>query len=600
MPVMGLLTRTEVLSVMKDRYSGTVSMAPLHTKADADTHLDVWKQKYGQIETVCTDNGGEFIGSRYREKCRQLGITRKLGAPYTPQSQGGVERMNQEVKKIAAKFLWEWKLPQSFWDCCLGGIRDAIDLRVHSRTGKTPYEMRTGQAPDYQHWLLMGDIVVVTDPTPQKKELMPKGRLALVLGRWDSNVVSVALRDGKRWTHRRLHPSHLKSVPLKEQSAMGSRLLEGMKDGDWIDLTEKTARDGWAPVVNPVRASDQQPMKPQGKIEDPPVLPDVNDLKKEQGCSGVDEGDDGEFQDPLPFPKHETDENDSEADFEDADSEAEDLAWTGGAPTKFEHKSDSEVSDDEPPEMVSDHSDSEDEAPPTRRYNLRNRRPIQYQDRDKALDTAIKGGKGTPKRGRPLQHARRTETVRVGDEGVEAADLKEFGRWLDTNSVTDEREGETPDNVVPTRVLRDRRRKGGELRAKTRLVVQGHRDKSKTESRSGTPSFALIFFSFLIALTLGFKAAVTDVSTAFLHAPMKGNKYIRLPMDIPEYVQEKFPFFVPGKVVRALTALYGFRESPKLYTDWFKTQTFKLGYQEVAECILVKKDEKGGILSIYV
>lgn len=92
--------------------------------------------------------------------------------------------------------------------------------------------------------------------------------------------------------------------------------------------------------------------------------------------------------------------------------------------------------------------------------------------------------------------------------------------------------------------------------SKTRLIVQGHRDKSKTESRSGTPSFALIFFSFLIALTLGFTAAYTDVSTAFLHAPMPGDKYIRLPTDIPQYIQDKFPMFRPGKVMRALTALY--------------------------------------------
>jgi transposase InsO family protein len=41
-----------------------------------------------------TDRGGEFTTSHFRDYCAELGVRRKLTAPYTPQQNGVVERRN--------------------------------------------------------------------------------------------------------------------------------------------------------------------------------------------------------------------------------------------------------------------------------------------------------------------------------------------------------------------------------------------------------------------------------------------------------------------------------------------------------------------------
>ena len=69
MPTRGHLTHTDILSVMKDRFTGTPSLAPLKNKSDAASHLSIWDRKYGKMNVVCTDNGGEFVGHRYQSMC---------------------------------------------------------------------------------------------------------------------------------------------------------------------------------------------------------------------------------------------------------------------------------------------------------------------------------------------------------------------------------------------------------------------------------------------------------------------------------------------------------------------------------------------------
>nr|7SIA_A Chain A, Integrase [Human immunodeficiency virus 1]7SIA_B Chain B, Integrase [Human immunodeficiency virus 1] len=52
------------------------------------------------VKTVHTDNGSNFTSTTVKAACEWAGIKQEFGIPYNPQSQGVIESMNKELKKI--------------------------------------------------------------------------------------------------------------------------------------------------------------------------------------------------------------------------------------------------------------------------------------------------------------------------------------------------------------------------------------------------------------------------------------------------------------------------------------------------------------------
>nr|8A1P_A Chain A, Integrase [Human immunodeficiency virus 1]8A1P_B Chain B, Integrase [Human immunodeficiency virus 1]8A1P_C Chain C, Integrase [Human immunodeficiency virus 1]8A1P_D Chain D, Integrase [Human immunodeficiency virus 1]8A1Q_A Chain A, Integrase [Human immunodeficiency virus 1]8A1Q_B Chain B, Integrase [Human immunodeficiency virus 1]8A1Q_C Chain C, Integrase [Human immunodeficiency virus 1]8A1Q_D Chain D, Integrase [Human immunodeficiency virus 1]8BUV_A Chain A, Integrase [Human im len=52
------------------------------------------------VKTVHTDNGSNFTSTTVKAACWWAGIKQEFGIPYNPQSQGVIESMNKELKKI--------------------------------------------------------------------------------------------------------------------------------------------------------------------------------------------------------------------------------------------------------------------------------------------------------------------------------------------------------------------------------------------------------------------------------------------------------------------------------------------------------------------
>jgi len=132
-------------------------------------------------------------------------------------------------------------------------------------------------------------------------------------------------------------------------------------------------------------------------------------------------------------------------------------------------------------------------------------------------------------------------------------------------------------------------------RAKARVIVLGDQDKTQAETYSPTPESCILFTILFLSLCLNFSIGFGDVKTAFLNAPLNLEKriYMRLPMNIPDYVTEKYPTFVPGRVVRVKKSVYGLRYCPRSYYTWFLSKLLSLGYIEVMPCVYVLfKDKK--------
>uniref|UniRef100_A0A0G4FTX5 Reverse transcriptase Ty1/copia-type domain-containing protein n=1 Tax=Chromera velia CCMP2878 TaxID=1169474 RepID=A0A0G4FTX5_9ALVE len=189
------------------------------------------------------------------------------------------------------------------------------------------------------------------------------------------------------------------------------------------------------------------------------------------------------------------------------------------------------------------------------------------------------------------------------------SDKKELARWalcgvFDLSSQTQHpRPGVKP---ITLRWVRTWKLKEEERVAKSRLVAKGFqdaRDNGFLETFSGTASSSLSRAAFVWALSRGLQAAKADISTAFLQAPLDGKNgevWLRLPSDLPVSV---YPGLRPGVCVRILKAVYGLKDSPRVYTQYFKKRVKELGWEEIAESILVKRDKNKkpvGVLVMHV
>ena len=77
-----------------------------------------------KIAIVQTDNGGEFRSDVFQQKIIQHGACHVFGAPYHPQSQGAIERLNGTFKKILHRI---WKEKKGAW-------MDHVTLTTHHET----------------------------------------------------------------------------------------------------------------------------------------------------------------------------------------------------------------------------------------------------------------------------------------------------------------------------------------------------------------------------------------------------------------------------------------------------------------------------------
>jgi len=172
LPTCGRLTRTKILSTIRDRYTGTVSLLPIAKKGGAYEHVETWDRLHGHTtgSSMNTVNGGEFVGHTYTSTLKRLRMRHRRGPAYTPQRQGIIERLNKEVKRLLRKLLRRMRLPPSFWDVLLPGVREILDKRVHQRLGMSPYEKRTGKAPNYSD-VLPGDVVIIKATMPSESSL---------------------------------------------------------------------------------------------------------------------------------------------------------------------------------------------------------------------------------------------------------------------------------------------------------------------------------------------------------------------------------------------------------------------------------------------
>eukprot|EP00392_Amoebophrya_sp_AT5.2_P017902 g18324.t1 len=98
-----------------DRKTRLTEAVPLRQKSESHLGLDFWAQKHRPPRHIKTDNGGEFTGKKFVEKCAQLQTLRRTTSFYESQQNGGSEVANRITFAGARTLIAESGLPRTLW-----------------------------------------------------------------------------------------------------------------------------------------------------------------------------------------------------------------------------------------------------------------------------------------------------------------------------------------------------------------------------------------------------------------------------------------------------------------------------------------------------
>ena len=127
--------------VYQDYFSKWVEVFPVrhHTAVVvADLLVNQIVSRFGAMTRLHLDQGPEFESAVFQETCQLWGIDKTRTTPYTPWSNGMVERVNKSLKTMVKHYV-----NSSFntWDRFLTLLRMAYNFTVHDSTGFTPFRL---------------------------------------------------------------------------------------------------------------------------------------------------------------------------------------------------------------------------------------------------------------------------------------------------------------------------------------------------------------------------------------------------------------------------------------------------------------------------
>ena len=125
-----------------DQYTKWLATQPLKDKTSrscADAMDKILASLPSLPDTIISDNGGEFKGGPFRELLCQYGVKQKFVTPYSPQSNGLVERVNRTLLGIISGLC-----SPSEWEEYLTRAVVIYNNTYHSELKSTPSECLTG------------------------------------------------------------------------------------------------------------------------------------------------------------------------------------------------------------------------------------------------------------------------------------------------------------------------------------------------------------------------------------------------------------------------------------------------------------------------
>ena len=163
-------------------------------------------QRYGTIHKLHSDQGREFESNFIKEVCEMWGVKKTRTQPYTPWSDGMVERSNRTIHTLLKTNVNNLR---DIWDKHLGKVMMAYNATIHTSTRYTPYKLMCSRCEDPELPLdfLFGTTVQFRHPSicthtfvEESKSIAAKitKNVGQVLGRQAQTQARNHLRGGMR------------------------------------------------------------------------------------------------------------------------------------------------------------------------------------------------------------------------------------------------------------------------------------------------------------------------------------------------------------------------------------------------------------------
>ena len=104
---------------------------------------DIWKL-HRIPRRILSNRGLQFTSKFMEEFTRALGTKRQLSTAYHPQTDGQMERINQEIGMFLQHYV---NYQQDDWTNWLAAAEFQYNNKRHAATGKTPFKLNFGRHP---------------------------------------------------------------------------------------------------------------------------------------------------------------------------------------------------------------------------------------------------------------------------------------------------------------------------------------------------------------------------------------------------------------------------------------------------------------------
>jgi transposase InsO family protein len=136
--------------VVVDRFSKAIVITPcrksITAEETAQLYMDhVWRRT-GLPRQVISDRGPQFASKVMKETWKQLKVDQAMSTAFHPQTDGETERVNQEIEQFLRIFC---NYQADNWANLLPFAEFAHNVRAHSATGHSPFQIWYGFQPDF-------------------------------------------------------------------------------------------------------------------------------------------------------------------------------------------------------------------------------------------------------------------------------------------------------------------------------------------------------------------------------------------------------------------------------------------------------------------
>ena len=157
-------------------------------------------QFHKSVKIFRSDNGTEFVNSRFSKFTNVFGILHQTSCAYIPQHNGVVERKHRHLLNVARALLFQSGLPLNMWHECVLTAAYLINRTPSSvLNGKTPYDLVHGFFPNLEHLRNFGCLCFAVIPNMSDK-FASRAQKCVFLGYSNSKKGYKLLNlDTKQW-----------------------------------------------------------------------------------------------------------------------------------------------------------------------------------------------------------------------------------------------------------------------------------------------------------------------------------------------------------------------------------------------------------------